>query len=291
MKLTGKLDSRSGIYEITPDQAKALLEIPAVRNRPIRNGVVLKYARRMQKGMWRMTGEPIILDKHGAPQDGFHRLTSCVLSGKPIQTVILFGNFDFMSTNQGSSRSGGDALDLAIPNIKHRLGVSSVAQMCIKHERALSREASMYTKTHHLTNPKEHWSDIDNFEIVQWVKKHQEVPELYSKAMSLGRPSTARKSLIPLSPATAGWFLALSVASSDTVNPWFEGLLSGAGIERGDIRLLLRQAMQNRLVSSNEFRPSGIEALHWIAKAWRDRKATNLRIFSVKSTEEFPFFR
>jgi len=278
MKRISNLDSRSGIYEITPAIAEGLLEQPGGRNRPLKKATVIRYAARMSRGQWRVSGEPILVGVKGNLLDGQHRLCACVEAGKPFTTTVLYGDFQFLEMGQGRMRSGADAIALGIPEAVNMIALSAIAGFCMRHQRAMEREWSMYTQ--------DALFDIDNKERVGWVRKNLRVLDLYRRTIQLSGP----RPIISPSPATAAWYLAEMATSVDEAGAFFEGLLSGASLKMTDIRLLLRRSLGARTESGK--RLVGIETLHWIAKAWDLRNDTTVRrTFSVKRTESFPFIR
>lgn len=286
MKLTGKLDQRCGIYEVTPEDARRLLDNPADKNRPLKIHVALKYARRIKAGLWKLSGEPIILDKKGAMLDGQHRCHAIIEAGKPMETVVLYGDFRFAAMGQAHSRGGDAALALNVEEVgSNYIVMSAVAGHVIRHDRALAREASIYTKTN---NQKEPWQDIDNTERVAWVKKNLRALEITKRVQTV---SGRENRLFAHAVVAASWYMAERTADPESVAAWFEGLITGSGLPTGDVRLLLRQAAANRKADSTSKTVMGEELLHWIAKAWTTRDDKTRRLFRVKDEESFPFYR
>jgi hypothetical protein len=158
----------------------------------------------------------------------------------------------------------------------------------MKHDRALAHEASPFTKQSGKVEPKNVWTDIDNHELLNWVNRHLDIVDLYAHAMSLGKPARGG-SLIPLGPATAAWYLVKQTSANGQAESWFTGLLTGAELPAGDIRLRLRQALQNREVRG-ESKPWQFEMLQWLSKAW-NRRTEKGRVFVMKKNEPFQFIR
>lgn len=284
MKKYKGLDPRCGIYTITPEIARELLANPADKNRPLKKSVVRKYARRIRAGLWRLTGEPILLNEKGALLDGQHRLSACIEADKPFDTVVLYGDFKFQAMGQTLPRGGDAAIALSVPEVGgDYVAMSAIAKLCITHDRALSREASPYTQAHHSAD---NWTDIENWERVRWLEKNMRSLELFRRCKGV----RGKSKLFALSPVSAAWFLAERSSSEDEATDWFEGLISGSGLPKNDVRLLLRQSIGNRQLKPNS-RVGGMELLHWIAKAWASRADFSRVVFAVKSSEQFPFFR
>ena len=76
------------IETITPDIAKTMLEQSDFENRGLRTHVVNLYAQDMRAGLWKMTGEPIVLNGTSVI-NGQHRLNACIVSETPFMTAVM----------------------------------------------------------------------------------------------------------------------------------------------------------------------------------------------------------
>lgn len=105
---------KTSIVEITPKLAAELLGNNA-RNRKLRASVVKRYANDIELGLWRLSGEPIILNSEGAVVDGQHRLAAVVGANKSIRSVLVEGAdpsvFDVVDC--GLPRKAQDALEIS----------------------------------------------------------------------------------------------------------------------------------------------------------------------------------
>lgn len=81
---------RVGVYEITPEIAAELLGVNENFRRQ-KKSAVDGYERDMLLGHWSLTGEPIIIDKHGKMKNGQNRCQGCINAGKPFTTVVVVG--------------------------------------------------------------------------------------------------------------------------------------------------------------------------------------------------------
>lgn len=285
MKKLSVLDARSGVYLVTGPDAEKLVEAPGAKNRPLSQARVNRYAERMRTGKWKLNGEPLLLDPDGRLLDGEHRCRAVMDSGREIETVVLWGDFGFATMGQGAMRSGSDALSLALPSGNSFIALAAVTTLCIKHDRAMKRELSPYSQTQN--NGGENWMDIDNADRVTWARKNPRALEICALVRGLfGRD----KAFISMSVLAAAWFLVERVAGEAKATEFFSPLITGVGLSQGDVRLLLRRTCVNRTVSGGR-RVGGVEALHWIAKAWATRGASGKQTFVVKTTENFPFIR
>lgn len=108
----GSISQQSSKVElITPETASEMLENNC-NNRALLKNVVVKYAASMDRGEYRLNGQPIIISDKGRLLDGQHRLQAIILSGKPISMFVTRGidesTFDTIDT--GKSRSPADVL-------------------------------------------------------------------------------------------------------------------------------------------------------------------------------------
>lgn len=76
--------------QLTPEMALIILE-HNTSNRPLADSVVDSYAKQMQCGLWKYTGQPIIVATDGALLDGQHRLQACVQAQVTIPITLMFG--------------------------------------------------------------------------------------------------------------------------------------------------------------------------------------------------------
>lgn len=103
---------------VTPEHAARLLEANT-NNRPVRDEMVMRYARDMMAGRWKRNGATIVIAAGGTILDGQHRLWAIVEAGKPISLLVM-ENADpdvIMTIDTGTARTMGDVF--AIKKIGH----------------------------------------------------------------------------------------------------------------------------------------------------------------------------
>lgn len=83
-----KFDLVTGWYEVTPETAEDFLR-RNLGNRKVSLATVRKYAYSMSLGDWRRTGQPLIFNTDGKPEDGQHRCWASYLSGSSFGTLIV----------------------------------------------------------------------------------------------------------------------------------------------------------------------------------------------------------
>lgn len=90
----GDVPETHGLYvrvvNVTPKRAKAWLGNNG-HHRKVKKATVARYAERIEQGAWLLNGKTIVLDRNGRLIGGQHRLHACVKSGKPFQTLVVWG--------------------------------------------------------------------------------------------------------------------------------------------------------------------------------------------------------
>jgi hypothetical protein len=134
----------SEVIELTPVIAELLLaRNPS--NRTMSETKLSEYARDIGNGSWELNGEPIIISEDGLLNDGQHRCTATVRSGRSIRTVITFGvrRESRVTVDQGSARTAGDYL--AMDGIESSREAAAVAGMIWQYETIgkVSRESDL----------------------------------------------------------------------------------------------------------------------------------------------------
>jgi len=99
---------------VTPEIAAAWLDSNFGRNRRIDSAVVRHYAEQMRSGKWRYNGDTIKIDTDGNLQDGQHRLSACIVSGRPFDTLVVTGVpvESYITQNTGKPQQAGDVMRL-----------------------------------------------------------------------------------------------------------------------------------------------------------------------------------
>lgn len=96
---------------VTVAMAEAWLATMA-HNRTLREDRVFQYARDMESGNWRLTGQTIKFDTDGRLIDGQHRLTALTLVRKPVEMEVTRGvdPSSLPVIDEGASRTMADVL-------------------------------------------------------------------------------------------------------------------------------------------------------------------------------------
>lgn len=127
------------VVTITPAMAQSWLKRNS-GNRPLKQSHVLRLAKAIGAGGWKLTGDPIRFSETGKLIDGQHRLQAIVLADQPAQCVVMQGLSDdiFDVIDSGSVRSRADAVHIKyqLPVEKTRL-LSSTATIACYYERGI----------------------------------------------------------------------------------------------------------------------------------------------------------
>jgi hypothetical protein len=217
---------RSKVQSVTPKKAADYLERNTA-NRPLSKRTVREFAAAMRRGDWQVTHQGIAFDTTGALVDGQHRLAAIVEAGIPVEmtvfTEVPVGAFDVLDT--GKRRNAADALAIE--------GEKSAVMLA-----AMVRTVWLYEQ-----RPELAWSGGDaavtNHQIVQALQQHPKLRDF----IAVGEQIATATGMIKSAAAAASYLV--TQATSRDLTPWFDGIIEGVGLTKGDPRLLFRRVMFN----------------------------------------------
>lgn len=217
---------RSRVQNVTPKKAAEYLERNTA-NRPLSKRTVREFAEAMRRGDWQVTHQGIAFDTSGALVDGQHRLAAIIEADIPVEmtvfTEVPVGAFDVLDT--GKRRNAADALAIE--------GEKSAVMLA-----AMVRTVWLYEQ-----RPEMSWSGGDaavtNHQIVQTLEQHPKLRDF----ISIGEQIATATGMIKSAAAAASYLV--SQASSRDLSPWFDGIVEGTGLVKGDPRLMFRRVMFN----------------------------------------------
>jgi len=215
---------RSKVQIVTPKKAAEYLERNTT-NRPLSQRTVREFAQAMRRGEWRVTHQGIAFDTTGALVDGQHRLAAIVEADTPVQVTVFtevpVGAFDVLDT--GRRRKAADVL--AIEGEKNAVMLA-----------AMVRTVWLYQH-----RPELNWSSGDaavtNHQIVQTLEQHPKLRDF----VGTGEQVAAATGMIKSAAGAASYLV--SQASTGDLSGWFDGIIEGTGLAKGDPRLLFRRVM------------------------------------------------
>lgn len=125
------------VIKVTPEMARKFLD-RNTGNRPQSQATINRYAKDMEIGVWKMTGDPIRFSKTGKLIDGQHRMMAVIQSGVTVSFVVIRELsdeiFDVLDSGKGRSKSDILFIELGLPVETCKILSSSVAMM-IDYER------------------------------------------------------------------------------------------------------------------------------------------------------------
>jgi hypothetical protein len=216
---------RSKVQMVAPAKAAEWLQANT-SNRPLSKPTVRAFADAMRRGEWVVTHQGIAFDTKGVLVDGQHRLAAIVEAEIPVEVTVFTevgeGAFDVLDT--GKRRNAADVL-------------------AIEGEKSATMLAAMVRTVWLFENrPDMNWSGgsagVTNHQIVQELEAHPRLREF----LNLGEQVAAATGMIK-SAAGASSYLVSQANKRADLSPWFEGLIDGAGLGKGDPRLLFRRVM------------------------------------------------
>ena len=256
------------IERISPKVAKDWLESSNPDNRPIRKGVVDRYARDIKAKKWNMTGDAIRFNGNGMLIDGQHRLAAIVKAGKGIKTIVIRGldQRAKMLIDTGAKRGFADVL--------HYMGYKDRNQLA-----ALVRWCWMYENGHLMTR-----TVPTTAELIEWLDNNPDV--VHSNAFVCRHiPYFGLKTIL----ASIHYYTRTSLPGE--AEAFLTTIKEGQDISSGHPVFTLRRWLMWAMSSSK--RPLPIVTQGIVIKSWNafieGRKIDNLRFIPGGSRpEKFP---
>jgi hypothetical protein len=216
---------RSKVQTITPVKAAQYLELNTT-NRPLTKRTVREFAEAMRRGEWRVTHQGIAFDTTGVLVDGQHRLAAVVEADVAVEMTVFtdvpVGAFDVLDT--GKRRNAADVL--AIEGEKSAVVLAAMVRTVWLYE----------------NRPELNWSGggaaVTNHQVVQGLEQHPKLRDF----VGLGEHISTATGMIK-SAAGAGSYLVSQASKRADLTPWFDGIIEGSGLVKGDPRLLFRRVM------------------------------------------------
>lgn len=266
---------KSEVITVTPRLAKQLLE-QNTGNRKV-SGVNLERVKAsMLRNEWVLNGEAIKIAKNGRILDGQHRLQAAVDTDTTFPTLIVYGLDDIAqdTMDTGKRRTLADVLQIA--GYKNTTNLASVIQSIIRSERHSIRHATTNSATKY---------PVTNRQAIDRLEREPSLEEL---------PGIVRGTTkYGMTVRVAGLlFYMFSKIDAEDAQDFFDKFESGAGLERGNPILALRnQLLTMKQEARGAVNPSYMAAL--IIKAWnkyRDGENAHMLKFRIggANPERFP---
>jgi len=218
---------RSRVQTITPAKAAEMLG-GNTSNRPLSKRVVQTLAEAMKRGEWKVTHQGVAIDTNGVLVDGQHRLAAIVEADLPVEmtvfTEVPADTFDVLDT--GKRRNAADVLAIEGEQSTHQLA-------------AMVRTVWLYDNRRDL-----HWSgggtSVSNQQILETLEANPKIRDF----VAVGEQLASEVGMIK-SAGGAASYLVSRVNTAKQLEPWFSGVIDGAGLGKGDARLRFRNHMLN----------------------------------------------
>ena len=233
----------ANLETIDPALARTLLEKNSL-NRSMRKQTVGYYANDMRQGRWINNGQPIVISDTGELLDGQHRLQAIINAGVSVQMMVVRNvpREAFVTMDTGKARSAADVLSIrGSKNTNVLVGAAAVAWVYAAKARVTYTPSKM--------------------QLVEFVSSHPYLDDVVHRIM-------AGRYVLPRTGFAAVMFLANEERRYDhEVETFIEGILSGAGLFKGDPRLSVREWYLTSK-KSNAGRMRAGAAFAAIVRAW-----------------------
>jgi hypothetical protein len=215
------------VLTVTQEMAVGMLLL-SKSNRTLRRHRLNLYAAGHLKGQWdRFTGDAIKFDRHGNLIDGQHRLSMIVMTGKPLECLIIWGLDPevFSVLDSGLPRQASDVL--------HVLKGTDVSEASVVLRSLLPLEAGLniFDSTQRSLVTK---TDIAN----AYIARKDEINEGVIAGRKVAGAIGGNRS------AWALFYLLVAAKHPHDADEFVETIASGANLSEGDPRLALRNWLQ-----------------------------------------------
>lgn len=256
---------------ITPAYARELLDTQE-HNRNLSKRRVQQMADDITSVRWVANGESIKIDRNGKLIDGQHRLSGCILAGKPFTSLVVTGLDPKVieSIDQGASRSPGNVLQMLKPPAKNANNTASALRMLWQFEK-FGQPIMAGGRTYGNAHPTR----------AMIIAKYYELRGL-EESIQLGM--RLKKHLGFLSPANIAvcHWLFKSKSGLTKADAFFEELEAGGGGRGSATFTLLTRLRGNRPTR----RESGVAFTIKAWNAWVEGK--KLAVIKYSASESFP---
>lgn len=269
------------VMTITPEIAEFWLTSYNHSNRPLKAANVNFLAQQMESGQWiEMSGDTISFDKKSNLNNGQHRLSALVKSGKSFKFVVMVGVDDgaFKVMDTGKNRGGSDVL--AIEGYKNSALLSAAIAFVINFEKGKFSDSAKAEKG-------KGSNKVSNTDISQFAKTHS---TKITKDCELGISYYRSGDKLVRSSWLVGLLFVLSKTDRKLAEKFIFQLATGDRVEYGSSMYWLRHKLYNAKISDTKTIPSRTK-LAFIIKTWnsiRLQKPIKKLSFSPSKGERFP---
>ena len=240
---------------ITPEYAAKLLEKNTANFRRRDIGREAMIAKDINAGNWKFNGATIIIREDETIADGQTRLWACVKSGKPIESLVIYGGVEDERT---------------IDEIRPRGAAQHMANTGVPSANLAASIVRSYLQYFPATGKAQQACKVSTSQIVEFY-------ELNPTLVQTVRECSRAKMLPGLSASILGavHFAGCKICI-DTSARWIDGIRSGENLSADDPEFMFRK----KFYAMNAMRaPGRYEQAELMVKAW------NMRYFNVKGRQ------
>lgn len=247
------------IVDITPETAAEWLTKRYDRQRRLKARHMDMIARDIVSDKWMLNGETIIFDTSDHLTNGQHRLTACIKAGEPIRSLVVRGikTAAYDTIDGVAKRSRGDTL--AAEGVENAIRVASALRTLYHYDRGL-----ILSRQVELSNAEIVDLYLENPGIMESVRFGRSMPKVFNRG-----------------PVHAMHFVT-SRHAPETAPAFWEPVKTGAGLEKNDPRLRLR----NKMMDDNRLNDWDVVIL--ISKAWNIWRAGKTSSLSLSTDGAVP---
>lgn len=246
----GNIQPFAEVVNLTPELADHLLRHNA-NNRKIRTAKLNQYISDIDNGRWELNGEQIMISTDGFMNNGQHRCSAVMATGKAIQTFMAFGvsRESRRTVDTGANRGPQD--HLSIEGYKNATALAGITRYVIAYERENKQTVT-------------HTSRITSSEILDRVAADDKLVQAAAFAYSSAKIRRLA------SPSVFGFcyyeFRKIDEADAEA---FMTQIISGIGLEAQSPAYVVREKLME---FSNMAREHKIEVLFRGWNAFRKKK-------------------
>lgn len=253
---------RAKIVTITPDQAFELTEKTRLHYeklgrpdnfRPSNMHYIQEIADQIGTEDWDVNGEAIKVTDAGSVIDGRHRLDACMLSGRPMTTLVIYGVDESMIMDAGRPRRFENYLRHM--GIKYSVVIATMMRLVLGTSGSGRFSPGIVTGWRSPARMMRHYKQIDKeiMSAADYVMNHG------------GGSGSARNGLIPASILAYGCLMARRV-DRKMADEFINKCITGAEITEASPIYQLRKRMIANAKSETKLRPVAVVCL--MIQAW-----------------------
>jgi hypothetical protein len=254
------------VVSMTPELAAVLLGRNE-GNRKVKQRRVDDIARDIMAGSWKLNGEPIIVSSEGKLNDGQHRCAAVIQSKMPTDMLVVFGvSGDSRDTvDHGVGRSPGD--DLALHGHANGVQLAATARMVWRW-----RTYGELLRSGNRTPTR-----------MELMRVVEENPGLNRSLLMVGSKGPRAKAIASIATLAFCHFAFKTVAAETEVARFFDALIDGADLQRGDPILNAR----NRLIAERNQLTQEMKA-ELLFRSWNAFRLEQTRVLFRITGGELP---